>query len=384
MKILLIHSYYQLSGGEDSVFEQECDLLSTEHEVKKLSFQNKSGLAGALQFIMSIWNIIAARKVRNTVNEFKPDIIHLHNWHFASGPIIIRTARKLGVPIVLTLHNYRLLCPSATLLHKSQIFTNSLKASFPWQAINNKVYRNSSLLTFWLALVIWFHKIIGTWKLVDKYIALTPFAKELLLNSSFYKHVVQVDVKPNFVEQPVRSISAKQVFFVFVGRLSEEKGLRILLDTFKSSQHKLIIIGDGPLAQEVKQACSINQNIEWLGALQKQKVLKILEQATAMIFPSICYEGMPMTILEAFSVGTPIIASKIGAMTSLIDDGCTGYHFETGNSESLLDKINSWQSLTDLQRDNYSNNAMRVYNQNYRPEPNLDKLSTIYRLLLKG
>src|SRR5882757_8276534 len=153
MKVLMIHTYYLQSGGEDTIFEEEHKLMCQTEEVRVLSFRNKSGIRGLFQFALSIWNVFAAGKIKKAIKEYQPDVIHLHNFHFAIGPIAIRVAKKAAIPIVLTVHNYRLLCPSATLLHDGSLFTDSIHADFPWKAVRKKVYRNSFFQTFWLAFV---------------------------------------------------------------------------------------------------------------------------------------------------------------------------------------------------------------------------------------
>src|SRR5450432_3476944 len=158
MKVLLIHTYYQQRGGEDAIFEQEYALLLQSEDVETLSFRNRTGPGALLQFLGSVWNIRAAWKIKRAIARSRPDVIHIHNWHFAVGPLAIRVAHKARIPVILTINNYRLLCPSATLLHDGKLFTDSLKDAFPWKAVTRRVYRNSFFLTFWLAFIIWFHK----------------------------------------------------------------------------------------------------------------------------------------------------------------------------------------------------------------------------------
>ena len=382
MKILLIHSYYQLRGGEDAVFEQEYALLKKEHDVQKISFQNKGGLKGALQFGFSAWNISASQRVRAAIKECAPDIVHIHNWHFASGPIIIRTAKKMGIPVVMTLHNYRLLCPSATLLENGKIFLASLQTKFPWQAVKKKVYRNSLLLTFWLAFVIWFHKLIGTWQLVDRYIALTGSGRSVFVDSNIHISADRIVVKPNFVEPPYFYSEHKEDYFVFVGRLSEEKGIRLLLSAFKKSNYRLKILGDGPLAYEVIEACSHAKNIEWLGHLKKHDVIQTIKKSTALIFPSIWFETFGLVLVESLALGTPLIAANIGSASEIVKDAINGLHFEAGNSDSLLEKLQYWHQLSNSEKETYSLNARHSYISLYTPEQNLKQLTDIYQSLI--
>lgn len=384
MRILSIHSYYQQPGGEDAVFNQEHMLLRESEDVAVLEFKNQPGLRGARQFLLSIWNVFSARKLKKLIGEYQPDIIHLHNFHFAIGPIAVRVAEKAGVPIVLTLHNYRLLCPSATLLYKEQLFTDSIQSSFPWKAIRNKVYRDSFFETFWLGFTIWFHKKIGTWKKVDKYILLTDFSRTLFARSSFGVAPEKFVTKPNFrnIPAPQPAPPVKGQHFLFVGRLSAEKGIRVLLEAFSHTPYELHIAGDGPLKEEVMVAAEKNSNIKMLGSLDKSGVENAMQECTALIFPSIWYEGMPMTILEALSLGTPVIASNLGAMASIIRDDANGMHFKAGDANELTKKLNSWQNMEESERDHYRRNAFASYQSNYTPEKNKAQLLNIYKTIL--
>ncbi|MEH6407732.1 MAG: glycosyltransferase [Leeuwenhoekiella sp.] len=385
MKILLIHTYYTIRGGEDAVFEQETQKLSIDNEVRTITFFNKNSLAGALQFLFSIWHSSASKKVTNELREFKPDVVHIHNLHFAIGPLVIRKIKKLGVPLVLTLHNYRLICPSATLLVKGEINTSSVKAEFPWNAVFNKAYRESYILTFWLAFTNWFHTKIGTWQKVDKYIVLTDFARQLYLSSSLNLAKTKLVVKPNFVvqNQYLENIN-KGDHFLFVGRLSDEKGIFVLLEAFKNSSYKLRIAGDGPLKETVHKIATGMSNIVYLGRLEKQSVVEELTQCSALIFPSIWYEGMPMTIIEALSLGTPVIASNLGAMASMINHGKNGLLFKYGNSKALLQQVDFWTSLNSKEKEDFYNDALASYSKHYTVEKNLKMLNTIYQNAIKA
>lgn len=349
-------------------------------EVQSLTFRNRSGLAGAVQFLLSIWNGFAGGRLRRRIRQFQPDVIHLHNWHFAIGPIAIRAAKKSRVPVVMTMHNYRLLCPSATLSHRGQLFTDSIRASFPWKAVRHKVYRQSGWQTFWLAFVIWFHKRVGTWRQVDRYIALTEFSRSVFADAALNIPLEKWVVKPNFThplqDSPEHTPSGG---FLYIGRLSEEKGIRVLLEAFRQAEGVLEIGGEGPLLDEVLRAGKDNARITYIGKLDKQQVGRAMMEHEALIFPSTWYEGMPMTILEAFAAGLPVIASELGAMASMIRHGYNGLLFEAGNATDLLDKLHYWTTLTDTQKDGYRSNARATFLENYSPETNREQLLAIYR-----
>ncbi|WP_158237954.1 glycosyltransferase [Emticicia sp. TH156] len=376
MKILIVHSYYLSRGGEDVVFEQEKALLSEQNNVESLVFRNGSSFKGLFQFLFSVWNIGAAWKLKKVIKRFNPDVLHIHNWHFGSGPIIIRTAKKLGVPVVLTLHNYRLLCPSGSLMYRDKLFTASLQQNFPWEAVKRKVYRNSFQLTFWLAFVVWFHRFLGTWAKVDSYIALSEFAKELFLSSSLGLNEKQITVKPNFVTKLDITENEKGAFFLFVGRLTEEKGVLVLLKAFENLSTPLKIIGDGPLASEVIRYSEKYSNIEYIGIAQAPKVREYMQTAKALIMPSIWHEPFGLVIIEAFSVGTPVIASKMGAMASIIEHEINGLHFEANNPMALREAISKIQEEGKFEE--FGKNAYQSYLEKYSKETNERQLLNIY------
>ncbi|KAF2332513.1 glycosyltransferase [Flavobacterium daemonense] len=384
MKILLVHSHYQLKGGEDAVLEQELELLKQNHVVEVLRFQNQDGWKGAFQFLFSIWNIDSASIIKKKIREFNPDVVHVHNWHFAIGPLVFREVKKLGVPVFHTIHNYRLLCPSGILLYKGKLFTESLHQSFPWKAIRYKVYRSSILLTFWLSFVVWFHKKIGTWKKIDSYVCLTSFAINLFEQSNFGVRKERFIIKPNFTDKCKElMLNERENYFLFIGRLSEEKGIKNLLEAFKELPFELKIAGNGPAKQLVLDTAEEHANICYLGKLTNEQVSKELQKTQALIFPSVWYEGMPMTILEAFSASTPVLSSNLGAMTSLISDGSNGFLFDPDCTKDLKAIVAKFNRLSVLEKKQMGINAFQTYQLNYRPELQLPYFDFIYNQAIK-
>ena len=380
MKVLIIHSHYQLHGGEDVVVEQELELLRQHHDVEILRFQNQGGWKGGVQFLCSIWNIGAARTVNKMIKEFQPDVVHMHNWHFALGPLVFRMINKMGIPIVHTVHNYRLLCPSGILLYQGQLFTDSLRQSFPWSAIKNKVYRSSVIQTFWLAFIVWFHKKIGTWQKIDLFLCLTSFAVKLFQQSNFGISREQFSVKPNFVEDSDFSYK-KDNYFIFVGRMSKEKGINLLLEAFIINGEQLKIIGEGPELNKVIDTAYKYDNISYLGFQDKAFIMEKLKKAKALIFTSICYEGMPMTILESFSTGTAVIGPNIGGSNEIIKHGENGFIYQVGNIEDLNSKISFLNTDESLQN-KLSIGARSSYELNYSGDKNYKMLMDIYKTVI--
>jgi glycosyltransferase involved in cell wall biosynthesis len=368
-----------MRGGEDTVFEQEVDLLKKAEDIATLEFKNKSGWRGALQFFVSIWNIFSIRRVKWYLKYFQPEVIHLHNWHYALGPLIIRAAHSKKIPIVITLHNYRLLCPSATLYNKGSLFLDSLHVSFPWKSIRKRVYRDSYLQSFYLAFIIWIHKKIGTWKMVNRYIVLTDFAKNVFISSSFGISEIFFSVKPNFIKDPKLQNREREDFFLYIGRLSEEKGIEILLKASEDTKWEIYIGGDGNLKDSVISACQRNPRIHYLGILDQDSVREWMSRCSAVIFPSLWYEGMPMTIIEAFALGTPVLASNLGAMSSMIKDNYNGFHFSAGNPVKLAEKMEYWRNLGKSDKIQISTNARACFEAEFTADRNRELLLHIYK-----
>jgi glycosyltransferase involved in cell wall biosynthesis len=363
---------------------QELELLKQHHSVEALYFQNMGGWKGALQFFGSIWNVFSARKVKQKIKEFRPDLIHVHNWHFAMGPLAFRTIHRLGIPIVHTVHNYRLLCPSAILLHEGKLFTNSLQTSFPWKAVKNKVYRSSVIQTFWLAFIVWFHKKIDTWEKIDKYVCLTSFAVKLFQKSNFGILKERFAIKPNFViGSEINEQIEREMHFLFVGRLSEEKGISTLLAAFKELPFVIKIAGDGPLKDEVIKTTQNFSNFIYLGNLNSTEVSKVMQMAQALVSPSVCYEGMPMTILEAFSTSTPVITSNLGAMISLISNESNGFLFEPGDVNELKETILKFVTLSIDEKKRIGMNAFEDFKNIYSINLQNGYFDAIYNSVLK-
>lgn len=383
MRVLFVHCSYQLKGGEDTVVEGEMDLLRNNGvEVELLSFNNEQHTTAKL--LLLPFNVTACRKTRQRIKTFKPDVVHVHNLHFGASPSVLRAAKKEGVPAVMTLHNYRLLCPSGILFHKGALFLNSLRQSFPWKAVQQGVYKNSRLITLWMAVCMNLHRRMKLWNDCGRFIALTPHARSLFLQSPLGVPAEKVVVKPNFVAATGKPSFERENHFLYVGRLSEEKGIRILLDTFSICNEDFKIAGDGPLKDEVVRRCAQHPNIEYLGPLTKESVAEEMRRCTALLFPSVWYEGMPMTIIEALACGTPVIASRLGAMANMITHGHNGFLFEAGNREELMHQLKAWKNLTEEERQQASVAAWRSYRQSYTPEKNIGQLLSIYQSLLTG
>lgn len=387
MKIIMIHNRYQYQGGEDSVFQVESDLLANHgHTVRQLVFDNKeiqSSTDKLLLVFRGLYNSKSAKELESLIHEFAPDVIHVHNFFPLASPSIFYVAKRYNIPVVVTLHNFRLICPSAVLYFKGKIYEDNIHSLIPWDGILKGVYRNSRLQTAGLALITTYHNLIGTWKnKVDKFIVLTEFAKKKFSNSVLRISKDQLVVKPNFVEDYGYQEVKREDFFLIVGRLSEEKGILTVLESIKIDSYKLVIIGDGPLKAKLEDAIRDKPNVTYIGYQQKPAIMDYLRRCRALIFPSVCYEGFSMTLLEAFSMGTPVIASNLGSMAEIVHDHENGLHFEPGNAQHMVEKI-ARISKDDSLAEKLSRNARKTYVDLYTAEKNYAILLDIYNSVLR-
>jgi glycosyltransferase involved in cell wall biosynthesis len=385
MKILIIHTYYREKGGEDNVVATEAALLrEAGHKVDLLCFQNPHQTIQAIfALFWALFNPFSYQKTLQKISAFEPDVVHLHNWHFAASPSVILACKARRVPMVYTLHNFRLLCPSGTLFHDGQLFLASIKQLFPWTAVRKGVYRGSVAQTFWLALTVYLHRLLGTWQKIDRYIVLTEFGKQVFEQANFGVPVERFVVKANSIpDLGVDPAQARGQHFLFIGRLVAEKGVVELLEAFAHSEEQVHLYGYGPLEPLVKSYSMQYPNIHYYGALPAERVAEKLRGCNALIFPSIWYEGMPITLLEAFATGTPVIASNIGSMMDMIRDGYNGAHFIAGSSQDLINKLEQWQTLSHAQKAQYSQNARQLYEAHYTQSKSLSALERIYTALI--
>lgn len=394
MRILVVHTYYKLKGGEDSVVANEIELLrSAGMEVGQLSFTNSGSTL--LKLVQVPFNYGSYHRTVRKLREFKPDVVHIHNLHFSGSAAVIYAVKKLKIPVVMTLHNYRLLCPSGSLYHNSQLFLNSLKPGFAWQAVKDGVYQNSKAITFWIAASMYLHEKLGTWNKIDRFILLGQHSKDLFAGSKFGGFSDQMVVKPNFCFSLPQSARADSLIaqsadkrnepaFLYVGRLTEEKGVPVMLKAFAASGHPLNIVGAGPLEDLVKDYSVRYPNIRFLGAQPKEKVYELLDSAAALIFPSVWYETFGMVVIEAFSKGVPVIASDLGNIKNMVADRLNGLRFKAGDENDLLEKIVFFEQLGTDEKEGYRKNARQTYLDHYSPEANAAQLIQLYHAVAPG
>jgi glycosyltransferase involved in cell wall biosynthesis len=329
MKILIVHNFYQQRGGEDVVVEAESGLLRERgHEVELFTVHNNDINTWWKKIrtgLLTVYNPFARARLARKIAEFRPDVVHVHNFFPQLSPAIFKACHAARVPSVMTLHNFRILCPTAFLFHDDSLREHSLKRSAFW-TVKYKTYHGSAAQTAIVAAMVDFHKWAGTWQRdVDRFIALTEFAKGKFVEGGIpaERIVVKGNALSKTIDAPASGRARRGG--LYVGRLSPEKGISNLLEAWKGLDYPLRIVGDGPMRAECEAAQ--NGQIVYLGRKGQQEVYEEMQRAAFLIMPSVWYEMFPMTLLEAFGNELPIIASRLGGLESLIDEGMTGLTF---------------------------------------------------------
>jgi len=388
MRILLLHNRYKCAGGEDGVVQAERALLARMGHAVELWQESNDAITGpiaaGITAFQSVYSFRHAREMRRRIKRFRPDLVHIHNFFPRFSPSVHIACRRAGTPVVQTLHNFRLLCPAATLHAESVVCEGCLGRAIPWPAIVRGCYRGSRPASLAVANMLAIHRALGTWnRSVNQFITLSQFARKKFVAGGIAAD--KIAVKPNFVDPDPGLGTGNGGFALFVGRLVEEKGVHTLLAAWNQLRipRRLKIVGDGPLAALVAQAAAKNPQIEWLGRCDQAQVRRAMADAALLVFPSTWYEAFPLVIVEAFAAGLPIVASQLGAMEELIADGETGRLFPPGNPAGLANAVESAFAHPDQMR------AMRLraratYEQKYTAEVNSTHLMAIYQKSLEN
>jgi glycosyltransferase involved in cell wall biosynthesis len=380
MKIVLVHNSYQEPGGEDIVFESEKRLLERAgHRVityvrSNAELQGISAL-GRIAFIpRMVWSPKSRRDFSAVLDAEDPAIVHVHNTFMVISPSIYSACSQRKIPVIQTLHNFRLLCPSSNLFRDGRVCEECLDHGL-LRSVRHGCYRNSRGATAGVALMLASHRKLKTWRhSVSRFVALTEFAKEKFM------------VKPNFVDPDPSERTSIGEYAVYLGRLADDKGLRVLLNAWKHipRNYRLQIIGDGSerAALEVTARELQLPEITFRGRLSHEDAIATVKHARFMVVPSMWYEGFPMTIAESFACGTPVLCSRLGGMKEIVTDQRTGLHFEPGDAVDLARKVHwAWEHPQELAA--MGREARRQYERSYTPEKNYTILLNIYEQALE-
>lgn len=398
-RILQVHNFYQIPGGEDVVVRNEKRLLEEHgHKVYTYYRTNKElsekGLMGKLLLpFTSVYSFRTVREVKRLIKENQIDIVHVHNTLTMVSPSVFYAAFQCNVPVVQTLHNFRMLCPAGSFFRDNVICEECVSGGLKC-AVKHKCYRNSTLQTIVSAMILRIHRMLGTYRRVN-FICLTEFNKKKLLDSLDSETAVKskqavdasrVYIKPNFTFAegitPSNSQDTEE-YFLFAGRVEALKGIDVAIKAFERIPDKqLYIAGTGPMMEEMQAYVESHEihNVKFLGYLQKEEMTERFYHAKAVIMTSQCYEAFAMTIAEAYSYGVPVIAGRVGNMEGMVKEGITGVKFQYDSADDLAQKVLEFENL-DIKA--LKENAREFYEHRLRPEDNYQKLIAIYEDISK-
>jgi glycosyltransferase involved in cell wall biosynthesis len=387
--ILIVHEHYQQRGGEDAVVEAEIRLLESRGHTVVTYTRNNDDLNQRHAFDMikagieTVWAAKSTEDINAIIKKDKPDICHFHNTFPLISPSGYKPCVDSGIPVVQTLHNYRFLCPAATFLREGKVCEDCLGESVAWPGVVHSCYRKSRTATTAVAVMLAAHRALGTWReKVDLYIALSEFARrKFILGGLPAERIV---VKPNFIATDPGLRDGAGEYALFVGRLSEEKGIRVLLDAWSQLRDAvpLRIAGDGPLAYEIAAKVKMfdPSGQTCMGPLSPDEVRRVMQGARFLVFPSVWFETFGLSIIEAFACGLPVIASRLGSMAEIVTDGFTGLHFTAGDASDLAAKVD-WAWTHPREMAEMGVNGRLEYETKYTPERNYEAFLKIWDLL---
>ena len=385
-KVLLVHNFYQIGGGEHTVYQNEKKLLEDNgHAVITYTRDNSELKTSMIKKLLlpftTIFSIKTYFETKKIIKSEKIHIVHCHNTFPLISPAIYYAAKRCKVPVVQTIHNFRFLCPNALFYREGNVCEECLKKGV-FNAIKYGCYRNSKIQTLVVSVMLSVHRLLGTYKKIN-YIFLTEFNKEKF-RSLLGDYADKQFVKPNFEyidEQPANHEKIDHNKFVFIGRLDENKGVRSLINAWEkvNKEKQLYIYGDGKLADEVKHAEEKNSNIHFMGFQPISTVLQSLKTAEAMVFTSEWYEGFPMTLIEAMAMGVPVVCSDIGNHASIVKMSECGLLYKNKDEDSFIETVNNISEHNEYVR----KSARKVYENRYTPEANYKQLKQIYEEVSK-
>jgi len=391
MKLVVVHNSYQQPGGEDVAFAGECRLLQ-QHEHTVVAYHRSNheidSMSTVQRLIMPkqmIYSDRSRREIQELLRKEQPDLVHVHNTFMMVSPSIYETCQEMGVPVLQTLHNFRLLCPAWTLSREGRICEECVDHGL-WRSVWHGCYRDSRLMTAGVALMLQVHRGRGTWNdSVDGYVALSEFARRKFVDSGL--PASKLYVKPNFVQDDPGERDAPGHYALFVGRLSLEKGAATLLSAWEKLKHSipLVIVGDGPLRQSLESEAVARglSSVKFRGWLAGEETRATMKRAAFLVIPSLWYEGFPMIVAEAFACGTPVICSKLGTLEEIVEDQYTGLHFSHGDADDLAGKV-EWAWAHRSQVGAMGKAARQEYENRYTPEKNYRQLMQIYEQTMRS
>jgi glycosyltransferase involved in cell wall biosynthesis len=379
VKVLQVHTRYRRSGGEDAVVATEAGLLrDAGHTVVPHLAANPPGrLDAGLNFATAVWNRSAAADVRRVASEVRPDVVHVHNTWFGLSPAILPSLRSLGLPVVMTLHNYRLVCAAATLVRDGAPCLDCV-GTHPWHAVQHRCYRGSRAQSIVAATSIAVHQARRTWhKDVDRFLALTAFGRDLFVAGGLPAE--RIVVKSNSVPDPGPRLQppSSSDTVVFLGRLTLEKGIADLVDAWRSIPPplELLVVGEGPLLDSLRARAP--DRVSFSGWLPPEDIEPLLLRARALVFPSVSHEGQGLVALEAAAAGLPVLFSDLGAMAGIFAPGADELAMPPGDPAGMATFLA--RLADDEFVDRHGAFCRRRFDERYTHEVATSRLEAIYR-----
>ena len=379
VRVLLVHNRYQRPGGEDTVFEAEGQLLEARgHFVSRFEVHNDEvdALSRGVLAARTLWSTPAYRAIHDRVRDEQIDVVHFHNTLPLVSPAGYWAARRAGAAVVQTLHNYRLVCPGSLLYRDGGVCTECLGKLVAAPAVRHACYRDSRATTAAVATTTAVHRGLGTYAhAVDRYVVLTAFAKDVFERGGLPAD--RLVVKSNFLPQDPGAGIGGEGFALFVGRLDEAKGIQTLLEAWERDDlPPLVVVGDGPMAGAVQVAQDAGR-LDWRGWLPHEVILSLMRDAEVLVVPSLWYEGAPMTIVEAFASGLPVVASDLGAMRTMVEEQHNGLRFPAGDAGALADAVRRITTHASF-RLGLGHGARHTFETNYHADVNYHRLLAVY------
>lgn len=382
MRVLLLHNRYQIQGGEDTVVAQEAEMMRSRGVAVEVFEVNNEAISGAREKIDTTLHMFYSSKMRDQVRAkiraFKPSIMHVHNFFPRLTPSVYDAAIAEQVPVVQTLHNYRLMCSGGMFFRDDKICLDCVQSGSRLPALQHRCYRGSLPGTAALNTMMAFHEWKGTWRTkVDRFITLTSFARSMFIDHAGIpgeKIIVKANVVPD-----IAAPEGEKHYAIYVGRLSPEKGISTILRAVQqpSFPMPLKVVGSGPLQEEVERHAA-DKRIEFVGKRSSKEVHELVRNAKMLIAPSMWHEaGVPLVIGEAFSAGVPVITTRIQPMMSVIEHEQNGLLIEPGNDEQLCEAARRMVADPALYA-HLSAEARRTYEQLYQPDTNFGALMSVY------
>ena len=386
MRILIAHNRYQQAGGEDAVARTEAQMLKDAghdvylYERSNAEIEKWSFLRRVLSLWRMGWSSVSYHEMRKVIREFRPEVAHFHNIFFILTPSVYQACKDEGIPVVQSLHNFRMLCSNALFFRNNNVCEECLEKKSLRPGIRYGCYKNSRLKTALVVRMIEKHWKKGTWKkLVDVYVTATQFSRQKYIEAGIPEE--KILIKPNIDYGEGRKSNEDKGYVLYVGRLSEEKGVLNLLQACPEFIDLPVkIVGDGPMRGKWEEYARRKKlsNVEFVGHVSGEKYDEYMRGAKFLIVPSVCYENFPRIIAEAFRYNVPVLASQIGSIPEIVENRVAGFLFKARDPYDLSQKVKGFL-LNEKQIPAIKEKMRQIYEEKYLPKINCDTLIAIYR-----